>query len=414
VTSVPVVDPALDLPSIPESWRYSALGDLLEPNGLSYGIVQPGSEDCDGIPILRVKNLHNGEVQTNDILRVSQDVEKQYRRSRLIGGEVLLSLVGSVGAVAIAPPSVAGWNVARAIGVLRVIGDTNHWIKYYLSSDFAQHCVRIWQNTTVQATLNLRDVRRLPIAVPPAQERAAIIAVLRALDDKIAVNDQIARTSRKLAMPQLEAAAQDGPALECKLSSIAALITRGVAPRYSEDAEELLVLNQKCVRDGRVSLGPSRRTTGEKVPDHKLLQRNDVLVNSTGVGTLGRVALWGSDDVVTVDSHVTIVRVDSDKADPLCAGLAILSEQRSIEALGEGSTGQTELGRAQLGALSLIIPDGYNARRLRPILDALEARGNAAVQESSALGALRDTLLPRLTSGEIRVRDVERIAGDAT
>ena len=138
------------------------------------------------------------------------------------------------------------------------------------------------------------------------------------------------------------------------------------------------------------------------------------MVNSTGVGTLGRVALWESDYSATVDSHVTIVRVDPSKADLVCTGFAILAAQRHIESLGEGSTGQTELSRAQLGALSLTIPDANSSRRLRPVLDALEARGTAALDESATLSKLKDTLLPPLMSGEIRVREAERIVEDVT
>ena len=404
----------LSLPSIPSEWKYVQLGDLLEPNGLSYGIVQPGSDDADGVPILRVKNFQQNGIRIDNALRVSRDIERQYVRSRLVGGEVLLSLVGSVGEVAVAPPHLAGWNVARAIAVIRVMHQANHWVKFYLSSEVAQHYMRIWQTTTVQATLNLRDVRRLPVAMPPAQERDAILSVLGALNDKIAVNDQIAAKARLLAQAKFEGAIHAGPVIEQELSSVAGLISRGVAPRYSDDSEQLMILNQKCVRGGRISLGPSRRTQRETVPSHKLLQLNDVLVNSTGVGTLGRVARWTIDHPATVDSHVTIVRVDPRRADPVCAGFALLAAQQHIASLGQGSTGQTELGRAQVGALSLTIPDTVRSRRLRPVLDALEARGDAALDESATLSALRDTLLPSLMSGQMRVRDAERIVEDAT
>ncbi len=72
------------------------------------------------------------------------------------------------------------------------------------------------------------------------------------------------------------------------------------------------VLNQKCIRDHRVSLGPSRTHT-TNVKSEKVVRRGDVLVNSTGVGTLGRVAQFRSDmEQVTVDSHVTIIRPPCD------------------------------------------------------------------------------------------------------
>src|SRR5208282_1894637 len=105
----------LDLPVLPDGWAYRELGDLLQDSGLSYGIVQPGQEDPTGVPILRVKNIRHGRVIADDVLRVTKDVEAGFQRTRLRGGEVLLTLVGTVGEVAITPSFVKDWNVARAI-----------------------------------------------------------------------------------------------------------------------------------------------------------------------------------------------------------------------------------------------------------------------------------------------------------
>ena len=95
-----------------------------------------------------------------------------------------------------------------------------------------------------------------------------------------------------------------------KVGSVVTALNRGISPRYTEDSLQLCVVNQKCIRDGRVSLDHARRTMSDKVPGQKLLRRHDVLVNSTGVGTLGRVARWTEQIPSTVDSHVTIVRFD--------------------------------------------------------------------------------------------------------
>jgi type I restriction enzyme S subunit len=262
--------------------------------------------------------------------------------------------------------------------------------------------------------LSLSDQRRLQVTLPEIRTQNAVAEVMSALDDKIAVNDRIADVGRQLAQAEFQAAVQTKDSVECGLAFVSEFLSRGVTPRYSEDAGQLIVLNQKCIRDGRVSLAPSRWTEKDAVPITKLLRTNDVLVNSTGVGTLGRVARWVYEQPCTVDSHVTIVRFDAAKADPVCAGFAMLAAQPDIEAMGEGSTGQTELGRTRLGEVRLTMPGKTHTERLRPILDALEGRGNAALAESAALADLRDTLLARLMSGEIRVRDAEKIVGDAT
>jgi restriction endonuclease S subunit len=263
-------------------------------------------------------------------------------------------------------------------------------------------------------TLNRNHIHPLPVYWPGYPEQVRIANLLGALDDKIAVNDRIAGTARQLARAHFRAAQDSAGSEETSLASVAEFLNRGIAPRYTEDQSHLRVLNQKCIRDGRVSLAPSRWTISDKVPSDKMIRMHDVLVNSTGMGTLGRVARWTGREPCTVDSHVTIVRFDPTKVDPVCAGFAMLGAEHEIESLGQGSTGQTELSRTQLSSLKITVPSKERAAALRPMLDALENRGDSALEESLSLARLRDTLLPRLMSGEIRVRDAEKVVEDVT
>jgi len=75
-------------------WEIVELESLLESGrGISYGIVQPGVADADGVPILRVSDIRDGQIATVNPLRVSPSVEAAYSRTRLKGGELLLTLV---------------------------------------------------------------------------------------------------------------------------------------------------------------------------------------------------------------------------------------------------------------------------------------------------------------------------------
>ncbi|HBB41601.1 MAG TPA: restriction endonuclease subunit S, partial [Proteobacteria bacterium] len=104
-----------------------------------------------------------------------------------------------------------------------------------------------------------------------------------------------------------------------------------------------------------------------------MLQLLDILVNSTGVGTLGRVAqLVALPEPATVDSHVTIVRPDPAAVDPRYLGFAVRLYEREIEALAEGSTGQTELSRARLGAFPVPLAPEKEQRAIAHILGTLD------------------------------------------
>jgi type I restriction enzyme S subunit len=288
-----------------------------------------------------------------------------------------------------------------------------YWYLQYLhqTGEMWKHQVQHTGVARFQYT-RFADTHKIPL--PPLSEQRAVSVVLAAFDDKIAINDRIATTTRKLAESQFQASIQAVDSLIYEVGEIADFLSRGVTPRYTDDLAQLMVLNQKCVRNGRIQFDAARRTMNDRVPAQKLLQDGDVLVNSTGFGTLGRVARWTHEQQCTVDSHVAIVRFNQAKVDPVCAGFAMLAAQPEIETLGEGSTGQTELSRARLGAVRLTMPNKKLAAGLQPKLNALEGSGDAALQESIALAELRDTLLPKLMSGEIRVREAEEMVAEVT
>lgn len=263
---------------------------------------------------------------------------------------------------------------------------------------------------SVAQRLNLPSIRNLPVAVPELQEQNAIAATLGALDDKITANERIADTSRHLGVA-LYKGSTTSETRSTTVEELSSYLNRGQAPKYTEDEDGMTVLNQRCVRAGRVQLDPARRTLAARVQEARKLKHGDVLVNSTGVGTLGRVSIWSHDIEATVDSHVTIVRVNPEVTPTIVGGFAMLAAQRRVEALGEGSTGQTELSKAKLGQLEIDIPSG-ETEKLADQLTSLEQKADAALAESRTLAELRDTLLPQLMSGKLRVKDAEKIVED--
>ncbi len=193
------------------------------------------------------------------------------------------------------------------------------------------------------------------------------------------------------------------------LKDVTTELRRGISPSYSE-LGGVCVLNQKCIRNHEINFGLARRHDHSKRNiEGRAVRAGDILVNSTGVGTLGRVAqLWNVDEPTVVDSHVSVVRPNTDIVSVCYLGLNLTSRETEIEMLGEGSTGQTELSRVRLGSLPVLMPprevlDNFDAYA-RPLLDAVMANTG----ESTTLAQLRDTLLPKLISGELRVKDAER------
>lgn len=159
-----------------------------------------------------------------------------------------------------------------------------------------------------------------------------------------------------------------------QLGEVCSFLNRGISPKYLETGG-VCVLNQKCVRDHRISYQPSRRhdVQARKVDQERFLRAGDVLVNSTGTGTLGRVAQVRESppEPTTVDSHVTIVRPALGHFYPEFFGYMLVVIEDTIKDAGEGCGGQTELARSLLAEkFSVCYPESLSEqRRLVGILD---------------------------------------------
>lgn len=134
------------------------------------------------------------------------------------------------------------------------------------------------------------------------------------------------------------------------LGEICELINRGISPKYTS-SDGVCVLNQKCVRDHKINFDLSRihDFKTKNVSREKFIQVGDVLVNSTGTGTLGRVAqVKELPFEATVDSHITIARPRKNIFDAAFFGYAMIFIEEEIAKRGDGCGGQTELARNTL------------------------------------------------------------------
>ena len=139
---------------------------------------------------------------------------------------------------------------------------------------------------------------------------------------------------------------------EIPLRELVGYISKGIAPSYAEEASEttIRVLNQKCNRNFRISYGDSRLhdTLKKKVPPERYVKPDDILINSTGAGTAGRIAqIEDVPSATTIDGHMILIRSNG-KVTQKFLGYALKAHQWEVLQLDEGSTGQTELNRDRL------------------------------------------------------------------
>lgn len=185
------------------------------------------------------------------------------------------------------------------------------------------------------------------------------------------------------------------------IGNVSTYLNRGITPKYASDGE-YLVINQKCIRNHILSLEPARRQS-KAFNDEKRVRLGDILVNSTGTGTLGRVAqVWDDIEKTSVDTHVTIVRPTSETP-YLWLGYSLLIMEKRFEDMGEGATNQKELKRQYVSDVSLLRPP-YSLMELfhMTILENTKQIQNL-IKMNKTLVEARDLLLPKLMSGELTV-----------
>ena len=155
--------------------------------------------------------------------------------------------------------------------------------------------------------------------------------------------------------------------IEKTLGEVTSYIAKGIPPKYTETqtSDSVFVLNQKCNRNFQISFEASRLhdSSVKKVPSEKLLVPGDVLINSTGEGTAGRVAqIWDIPSPTTIDGHMILMR-PTEEVDPLFYGYTIKAYQSQIESFAEGSTGQTEINKRRLRDEVIVKYPKHNTRQ---------------------------------------------------
>lgn len=182
-------------------WAMTPISDMTDPNTpVTYGVVKPGPEDPDGVLFIRGGDIADGRVLMGQLRTITPEVSRQYNRTLLHGGEIIVSLVGNPGQVAIVPESLRGANIARQVGLVRLRENVDSiLVKYFLSSPIGQGALGASSLGSVQQVINLRDLKTVRIPLRPLPEQKSIAHILGTLDDKIDLNRRMNTTLEAVA-----------------------------------------------------------------------------------------------------------------------------------------------------------------------------------------------------------------------
>jgi type I restriction enzyme S subunit len=371
----------------------------------------------DGIPFLRSLNITPFRLSLEGLKFISRDFHHRLRKSGLHPGDVVVVRTGYPGTACVIPDSLPQANCADLV-VITPSPDLNpYYLAAQLNSAWGRSVVAGHLVGAAQQHFNIHAARELTIPIPRRALQDRIAEILSAYQDliqdslrRMKVLEEMARTLYRewfvaLRFPCHERVhIADGvpEGWERKrVDEMTSFLNRGIAPQYDDDADGL-VINQKCVRGGRLDLAHARHQSREFRPDRQI-QPGDVLVNSTGEGTLGRVAqVLAPVANCTVDTHVTVVR-------PIAAvgfhyfGQALMEMETRFSTMGRGATNQTELSRSQIGEVEVLVPPTTLVRQFEDFSRPCFRQIATLIERNENLRLTHDLLLPRLMSGQIRL-----------
>ncbi len=365
----------------------------------------------EGIPLITAKIIKNGTILAPQEFIAENYYDEWMRRGTPKKGSIVITTEAPLGEVA---QIKTDERIAFAQRVIILQPNLDYlypdYLLYALQDQTLKERIKARATGTTVIGIKAAELKKVTIDLPSMDNQKRISAVLHSLDDKIELNQRINENLERQAEAVFKSWFVDFEPFSgmqpqswetVTLDTITTLISRGITPKYIEESNQI-ILNQKCIRNHAIDLSLARRHQPKTV-NEKWLQFGDLLINSTGAGTLGRTAqVWFVPQNMTADSHITIVR-PKDELLIHYIGLWGITHEKELESLHTGSTGQTELPRERVKSLELLLPDDETLCRFHRLIQPIAESMVARQEENQRLAEVRDALLPKLMSGEIKV-----------
>jgi type I restriction enzyme S subunit len=373
-----------------EEWVATTLGELTETTRpICYGVLKPGPFVAGGVPLVRIQDMEGDQLATSGYHRISDDLDEEFRRSRLRGGEVLLSIQGTVGRVALCPPELAGANISRTVAVIepdaRLI---TQFLRLYLQ--LVADSAGFDDTGSTRASLNISTIRAMQVPVPPLPVQRRIVDLMTSLDAHIA-NLQAERDALSSVLRNY------------RLVTFTGITGEWPTVRLGDTVESLDSMRRPVKSADRVS-GPYPYYGASGVVDFVsdwIFEGQTLLVSEDGANLRARSSpiAFCADGRYWVNNHAHVLRaLDITTNDYLAQYL----ECTDIDLALTGTT-MPKLNAANLLRIEVPLPPLSMQRDLTETLERLSASITASQCESQRLEELRTALLEGLLVGSTEI-----------
>lgn len=393
----------------------------------------------EGIPVIKIKNIIPPIVDISGAQYISRELFNEKKRYALEYNDILISLTGSnvnqinsaVGKIGRVRIKNEDMILNQRVGKLVLIDNDKcdyEYLYYYLIQDNVRYDLAASAGGSAnQANISSSQIKAMKIILPPIDEQKAIANILSSLDDKIELNNQINKTLEQMAQTifkhwfvDFEFPNEDGESYkssggemveselgmipkgwEVKVLKDIASMKNGVNYSREQEGEKIKVVNVRDF-DGSLIIDKFKldyiHLPLKQIEDYRLEKYDCVVVRSAKPGE----TLLAIDNSKIVYSGFTIRVRTHDEFYKLFMFYCV---RNSIQTLNNSSNGTVfkNLNQQILGSLKIVIPETPVLNTYNAIAESLLNLMIKNTEETTKLSNLRDTLLPKLMSGEIRV-----------
>ena len=369
-----------------------------------------------GFPIIDGANLKGIKVTDNVTKFVTEEKARSLHRSIASRGDVVVTISGNVGQIAYIPNNSQYAEYLVSQRQFRVTFDTEQvyvpYLVYYFHTYEGQHKILAFANQTGVPALAqpLKNFKKITVNLPTLNEQKRIASICEAITGKIETNDQINDNLQQQAQSLYQSWFVDYVPFEGimpeawymgTLSDLADTIICGKTPstkrsEYYGDEVPFITIPDMHNQIYAVSTERSLSTLGVSSQLGKTLPRNSTCVSC--IGTAGLVCLVAepsqtNQQINSIIPHPT--------ASPYYIYLLAKTLSDTIQNLGSGGSTICNLNKGQFSAIEALIPSEKSMQEFDEIVSPLFEAIYINQVENLRLAELRDTLLPRLMSGEV-------------
>lgn len=385
--------------------EYLTLGSIVSIKGgkrLPAGVSLSQTENDH--PYIRVRDLNNVRMleKTADIEYVDDETQKSIARYIVDKGDIVISIVGTIGLIAIVGDSLHHANLTEnCVRLTEFSKDYDSlFLYYYLISDICQDEIKKRTVGAVQPKLPLKNIAMIPVPKIDLQTQKRIAQILSSLDDKIEVNNQINRNLEEQAKAIFKSWFVDFEPFGGKQPDDWETISFSsfLKPRREKSSDPSIPLfavtnNGIIPRDEKFKKNLSRTGTQNKVA-----YRTDLVF-----GMSREILNWGimqaKKGCISSAYHVFSV---SEVVDSRYLELYIQANINYFQDLIRPAAREGQgLDQQALMSKEILLPPEDIISAYRNIADPISAKIQQINTEKQTLSTLRDTLLPKLMSGEI-------------